>query len=40
MNILILGGTVFLGRALVDAALARGHRLTLSNHIHEFTLVN
>ena len=29
MRILILGGTVFLGRALVDAALARGHTLTL-----------
>ncbi|MDM7916005.1 MAG: epimerase [Candidatus Eisenbacteria bacterium] len=28
MEILILGGTVFLGRALVDAALARGHRVT------------
>jgi 2'-hydroxyisoflavone reductase len=31
MDILILGGTVFLGRALVDAARARGHRLTLFN---------
>lgn len=29
MNILILGGTKFLGRHLVNAALARGHRLTL-----------
>jgi 2'-hydroxyisoflavone reductase len=31
MRILILGGTVFLGRALVDAALGRGHQLTLFN---------
>ena len=31
MNILIIGGTVFLGRALVEAALERGHRLTLFN---------
>ena len=31
MNILILGGTVFLGRHLVQAALARGHALTLFN---------
>ena len=31
MNLLIIGGTVFLGRALVDAALQRGHRLTLFN---------
>jgi 2'-hydroxyisoflavone reductase len=31
MEILILGGTVFLGRALVEAAQARGHRLTLFN---------
>jgi len=31
MNILILGGTVFLGRALVEAALRRGHTLTLFN---------
>ena len=31
MRILILGGTVFLGRALVEAALARGHDLTLFN---------
>jgi len=29
MKLLILGGTVFLGRALVDAALARGHEITL-----------
>lgn len=31
MHLLILGGTVFLGRALVDAALARGHQVTLFN---------
>jgi len=31
MRILIFGGTVFLGRALVEAALARGHTLTLFN---------
>lgn len=31
MRILILGGTVFLGRALVDAALDREHELTLFN---------
>src|SRR5689334_6663635 len=29
MRLLILGGTVFLGRALVDSALARGHEVTL-----------
>jgi 2'-hydroxyisoflavone reductase len=31
MNILILGGTVFLGRHIVEAALERGHTLTLFN---------
>ncbi len=31
MNILMIGGTVFLGRALVDAALAGGHHVTLFN---------
>lgn len=31
MKLLILGGTVFLGRHLVDAALARGHEITLFN---------
>jgi len=31
MNILILGGTLFLGRHLVDAALAQGHSVTLFN---------
>ncbi|RPI30992.1 MAG: NAD-dependent epimerase/dehydratase family protein [Chloroflexota bacterium] len=31
MDILILGGTVFLGRAIVEAALKRGHNITLFN---------
>jgi 2'-hydroxyisoflavone reductase len=31
MKLLILGGTMFLGRHLVDAALARGHEVTLFN---------
>lgn len=31
MNVLILGGTIFLGRHLVDAALALGHQVTLFN---------
>ncbi len=31
MRLLILGGTVYLGRALVEAARARGHRVTLFN---------
>lgn len=31
MKILILGGTKFLGRHLVDATLARGHEVTLFN---------
>ena len=31
MDILIIGGTVFLGRALVTAAVSRGHRVTLFN---------
>lgn len=31
MKILILGGTKFLGRAIAEAALARGHELTLFN---------
>ena len=29
MKILVLGGTRFLGRHVVDAALARGHAVTL-----------
>jgi 2'-hydroxyisoflavone reductase len=31
MKLLILGGTMFLGRHLVPAALARGHQITLFN---------
>jgi 2'-hydroxyisoflavone reductase len=31
MKLLILGGTVFLGRAIVEASLARGHEVTLFN---------
>ena len=31
MRLLVLGGTRFLGRALVGSALARGHELTLFN---------
>ena len=31
MRILILGGTIFLGRHLVDAAVNRGHEVTLFN---------
>jgi len=31
MKLLVLGGTKFLGRAVVDAARARGHELTLFN---------
>jgi 2'-hydroxyisoflavone reductase len=31
MKILLIGGTVFLGRHIVDAALARGHEVTLFN---------
>lgn len=29
MDLLVLGGTVFVGRAIVDAALARGHTVTV-----------
>ena len=31
MKLLVLGGTKFLGRATVEAALARGHWVTLFN---------
>ena len=31
MRLLILGGTMFLGRAVAEDALARGHELTLFN---------
>ena len=31
MRLLLLGGPKFLGRAIIDAALARGHQVTLFN---------
>ncbi|MBC7916988.1 MAG: NAD-dependent epimerase/dehydratase family protein [Rhodoferax sp.] len=31
MNLLIIGGSVFVGRHMVEAALARGHRVTVFN---------
>lgn len=31
MDVLVLGGTHFVGRSLVDTALARGHRVTVLN---------
>jgi 2'-hydroxyisoflavone reductase len=31
MKLLVLGGSIFLGRAIVDAALAAGHEVTLFN---------
>ena len=31
MRLLIIGGTIFLGRHLVEIALARGHEVTLFN---------
>src|SRR5207244_10687337 len=31
MKLLILGGTVFLGRHIAEVALARGHEITLFN---------
>jgi 2'-hydroxyisoflavone reductase len=31
VNLLLLGGMRFLGRAVVEGALARGHRLTVFN---------
>jgi len=31
MNLLVLGGTVFLGRHLVETAISRGHQVTLFN---------
>ncbi len=34
MRILMLGGTVFLGRHLVEAALAQGHEITLFTRGH------
>src|SRR5882724_248536 len=38
MKILILGGTIFLGPHLIEAALARGHQITIFNrgqHNHD-----
>lgn len=34
MKLLVLGGTLFLGRHVVEAALARGHEVTLFNRGH------
>lgn len=34
MRLLILGGTAFLGRHLVDCALTRGHTVTVFNRGH------
>ena len=34
MRLLVIGGTVFLGRHIAEAALARGHELTLFNRGH------
>jgi 2'-hydroxyisoflavone reductase len=31
MNLLVIGGTIFLGRHLIDAALAEGHEVTMAN---------
>ena len=31
MNILVIGGTIFVGRHIVQAALDRGHKVTLFN---------
>jgi hypothetical protein len=30
-NVLVLGGTQFMGRLMIDALLAAGHRVTMSN---------
>ena len=43
MRLLILGGSVFLGRHIVEAALIRGHELTVfnrGNHAVETSLEN
>lgn len=34
MNLLIIGGTLFVGRNIIEAALARGHRVTMFNRGH------
>ena len=39
MRLLILGGTIFLGRHLVEAALARGHQVTLFNRGRHYPTV-
>jgi 2'-hydroxyisoflavone reductase len=39
MRLLILGGTIFLGRHLAEAALARGHQLTLFNRGRHYPAV-
>ena len=31
MRLLLIGGSVFLGRALADAAMARGHEVSILN---------
>jgi nucleoside-diphosphate-sugar epimerase len=36
MSVLVLGGTVFFGRDLIAALIARGHRVTTSNRgVHQ-----
>jgi len=37
MRLLVLGGTVFVGRHIVEAALARGHSVAMFNRGHEDT---
>jgi uncharacterized protein YbjT (DUF2867 family) len=37
MRLLIIGGTVFLGRALVDSALQRGHQITFLSQRYRST---
>ena len=34
MRVLVLGGTNFVGRAIVEAAVAEGHTVTLTNRGH------
>ncbi len=33
MHILIIGGSVFLGKAMIDSALKSGHTITVFNHV-------